>query len=71
VTEKKYLKSLIRFNSANKIDNYNRGRKRGWGRKISKIIYRTSQSIRIINVFLESLLLESFPLLGVKSTSPP
>ena len=30
-----------------------------------KIIYRTSQNIRIINVFLESLLSESFPLLGV------
>ena len=30
-----------------------------------KRIYRTSQNIRIINVFLESLLSESFPLLGV------
>ena len=31
----------------------------------SKRIYRTSQNIRIINVFLESLLSESFPWLGV------
>ena len=30
-----------------------------------KRIYRTSQKIRIINVFLESLLSESFPSLGV------
>jgi len=28
-------------------------------------IYRTSQNIRIINVFLESLLSDSFPSLGV------
>ena len=33
--------------------------------KKSKKIYRTSQNIRIINVFLESLLLESFPSLGI------
>ena len=36
--------------------------------KKSKRFYRTSQNIRIINVFLESLLSESFPSLGV---SPP
>ena len=30
-------------------------------KKKSKSIYRTSQKIRIINVFLESLLSESFP----------
>ena len=60
----KKLKSFIRFHSANKIDNYNRrGEKRGGGRK--KRIYRTSQTIRIINVFLESLLSESFPLVEV------
>ena len=35
------------------------------GKKKSKGIYRTSQNIRIINVFLESLLSESFPSLGV------
>ena len=34
-------------------------------KKTSKRIYRTSQNIRIINVFLESLLSESFPSLGV------
>ena len=33
--------------------------------KNSKRIYRASQDIIIINVFLESLLSESFPLLGV------
>ena len=31
----------------------------------SKRIYRTSQNIRIINFFLELLLSEAFPLLGV------
>ena len=40
-------------------------------RKISRRIYRTSQNIRIINSFLESLLSESFPSLGSQSTSPP
>ena len=45
---KKKLKSLIGFLSANKIDNYNRGGKMEKRRKISKIIYRTSQKIRII-----------------------
>ena len=57
----KKLKSLIGFLSANKISNYNRGREKGKKKKISKRIYRTSQKIRIINVFLESLLSESFP----------
>ena len=33
----------------------------GEKRKKSKRIYRTSQNIRIINAFLESLLSESFP----------
>ena len=67
MTEKnKKLKNLIRFHNANKIDNYN-----GVGEgvrekeKKSKRIYRASQNIRIINVFLESLLPESFPSLGV------
>ena len=47
----------------NRIDNSNRGgSKKG---KKSKRIYRSSQSIRIINVFLESLLSESFPSLRV------
>ena len=69
VTEKrgkKKLKSLIRFHSANKINNYNRGRGKGKKRQKSKRIYRTSQNIRIINVFLESLLSESFPSLEVR-----
>ena len=38
---------------------------RGEKKKKFKRIYRTSQNIRIINVFLESLLSESFPSLGV------
>ena len=62
--EKKKLRSLIRLYSADKIDNYNRE----WGErgeKKSKRNYRTSQNIRIINVFLEPLLSESFPLMGV------
>ena len=37
--------------------------------KKSKKIYRTSQNVRIVNVFLVSLLSESFPLLGVHFTS--
>ena len=61
--EKKKLNSLIGFHSANKINNYNReGKKK---KKKSKRIYRTSQNIRIINVFLESLLPESLPSLRV------
>ena len=65
VTEKekkrKKLKSLVRFCSANKIDYFNRE----GGKKKSKIINRTSQNIRIRNVFLESLLSGFFPSLGV------
>ena len=34
-------------------------------KKKSKRIYRTSQKMRIVKVFLESLLSESFPGLGV------
>ena len=41
------------------------GGKRGKKRKKSKRIYRASQNIRKINVFLESLLSEFFPSLGV------
>ena len=64
MTEGKKIKSLFRFHSANKIDNYNRtGRKKE--KKNSKRIYRTSQNIRITNVLLASLLSESFPSLGV------
>ena len=49
---RKEKKSIIRFQSVNKIDNYNRGRVKKKGKK-SKRICRTSQNIRIINVFLE------------------
>ena len=42
-----------------------KGRKKGKKEKKSERIYRTSPNIRIISVFLESLLSESFPLLGV------
>ena len=64
--KKKFLKSLIKFHSANKIDNYNKGGKK---KKKSKRIYRSSQNIRIVNVFAESLLSESFPSLGSHSPS--
>ena len=55
------LKSLIRFHSANKCENYNRGGKTFKNPEE----YRTSQNIRMLNVFLESLLSESFPSLGI------
>jgi len=65
VKRKKKSQSLIRFHSANKIKNYNRD-VGGWVGKGRKIVHRRSQNIRIIiNVFLESLLSESFPSLGV------
>ena len=50
---------------------------RGWGfggrktRKKSKRIYRASQNIRIINVFLKSLCQNPFPHWESQSTSPP
>ena len=68
--KKKKLESLIRFYSANKIDNYNRGGKKekknpkestSWATREAQRIYRTRRNIRIINVFLESLLSQSFP----------
>ena len=68
VTEKKTLKSLIVFHSANKIENYNRGGKKEKEKFQKKL--QTSQNIRIVNIFLESLLSVSFPSLGVQSTSP-
>jgi len=67
----KKLKSLIRFHSANKINNYTRGWEKGKKvkkKKKSKRLYRSSQNIKIMNVFLESLLSESFP---SRSHSPP
>ena len=56
--KKRNLKSLTRFRSANKLNNYIKGEKKKKKKnKIkSKRIYRTNQSIRIINVLLESLL---------------
>ena len=59
------LKSLIRFHSANITDKCNAG----VGGVKSKRFYRTSQNIKITNVFLESLLSKSFPSPG--SQSPP
>ena len=69
IEKKKTLKTLIRFHSANKINNYNKGVGGGGEerRKEKKYrrVYGTSENIRIINVYLESLLSESFPSLGV------
>ena len=63
VTEKKIkkVKSLIGFLSANKsITTTEVGE-----REKKKRIYRTSQKVIIINVFLESLLSESFPTMTI------
>ena len=60
---KKKPKSLIGFLSANKINDYNRVGKKE--KKKKKRTYRTNQNIRMINVFLESLLSESFPMLEI------
>ena len=57
----KVFRTLSRLYHANKINNYNKGEEG----KISKRIYRTIQNTRIINVFLASLLSESFPSLEV------
>ena len=59
--KKKKLKGLIGFYSAYKIENNNRVGKKRENPKES--IERSK--IRVINVFLESLLSESFPSLGV------
>ena len=40
------------------------GKEKEKGKKSTRM-YRTSENIRIIDAFLESLLSESFPLLGV------
>ena len=69
VTEgKKKLKSLIGFLNANKIDNTTEAGKKE--EKKCKRIYRTSQKIRIINAFLESLLSESFTHWESQAASP-
>ena len=63
--EKKKLRSLIRFHNANKIDNYNKaGEKKEKNPKESREQIKTL-ALRTVNVFLESLLSESFPSLGV------
>ena len=65
IGREKKLKGLIGFHSAKIIDNYNREGNKKKKKKKSKKFYRTSQKIRIINVFLESLLSESFSVLGI------
>ena len=63
----KILKSLNGFKSTNKIDNYNnRGKKVGEGKKRKEKNPETAtEQVKIINVFLESLLSASFPSLDV------
>jgi len=67
-TEKKKLKSLIGFLSANKTNNYNRGRKKGKKKKKPQQNPQVStekvKKIRIINVFLEPLLSRVLSLAG-------
>ena len=60
-------KSLLDFLVPIKSTTTMGGRRGGEERKKkkSKRIYRTSQKIRIINVFHESLMSESFPVLGI------
>jgi len=61
------FRTLSRLYHANKINNYNREGEKEVKKKLkkkSKRIY-TSQNIKVINVFLESLLSESFPSLEV------
>ena len=53
--EKKKKNQKLSFHSVNKINKYNRGGEE------SKRNYRARQNVRIINVFLESLLSMSFP----------
>ena len=67
--KKKKAQNLIGIFNANKISNWNSGgvkeKKKEKKRKKCKRIYRVSQTITITNGFLESLLSESFPSLGV------
>ena len=66
VTEEiKKLKGLTGFLVPIKLMTKTEGEKK---RKKSKRIYRTSQKVRIINVFLELLLSESFPMLESQFT---
>ena len=69
----KKFKSSIRFDNANKIDNYNEGLR--WGgkekkkkkKKIQKKLQNKSKHKN--NKYFKSLLSESFP--SVRITSPP
>ena len=65
VTEgkKKSLKAYLDFLVPIKLTPTTRGGKKGL--KKSKLIYRTSQKLKIIKVYLESLLSESFPALRI------
>ena len=65
MTEKNKFKSLTRFHSANNTDNYNRGGKTGGGGEGKIQENLQSKSKHKNNFFLESLLSESFPSLGV------
>ena len=65
VTEKKKSKNLdflVPIKSTTAIEERERKKRK---RNTFERIYRIGQKIRIINVFLESLLSESFPFLGV------
>jgi len=64
---KNKFKSLTGFLTVNKIDNYNRKGSGGAKKKKEKKIQKNlqSKSKNKINAFLESLLSESFPTLGV------
>ena len=63
----KKLKNLIIFHSTNEINNFNRRRvnKKEKKSKKKKKNCGTSQNIRIVNIFLESLLSASFSSLEV------
>ena len=68
--------SLIRFHSTNKINNYDRGgnkreKKRKKKRQKIQNILHNNQNVILLNIFPESLLSGSFPLLRVTVTSPP
>ena len=61
--KKKSLKAYLDFLVPIKLTPTTRGGKKGL--KKSKLIYRTSQKLKIIKVYLESLLSESFPVLRI------
>ena len=67
-SSKAQLDFLVPIKSATATEG---GQKEKKKKKKSKRIYRTSQNIRIINVFLESLPSESFPRLGITVPGRP